>query len=476
MILSIDIGTSNLKAALINESGGIAGIAHAQTPEASIDGYPCYNPGQLVSSLEGLVESFSVDLLARVSLIVFTGMAEAGLIADRFTLEPLSPIRPWFDRAALPLYERTRSDSRFSNRQSITGLPDSGKYGIYKLLTLLESGSYDTSHVMWIGVVAFIASRLTGQPREDISIASRTACVDIVNRRWDEGFIESLGLSKDNFPQLISQGGVAGELLNDWHGIHRGIPVCLGGHDHVCAALGCGALGDGRLFISTGTAQVLLSTSKSIETCSGLSYGPAPEKGNYTVLGSIQSAGGSVNMFRKLLYQNSGFDEMINEAGQACYPPGLLYYPYLAGSGAPHINPSARASLLGLSDDTKRSDIILGVYAGISLETRFLWDSAGAPDINLISCMGGLTRHSRYMQTLSDVLNVSIAVPCISEGTLYGAAAIAMRENSMSILPCPKPDRIYEPDKSCTAHWNKVYHDEYLTIMKALYGGNTNGI
>lgn len=476
MILSIDIGTTNLKAALINEAGTIADIARAATPMINENGFPCYSASQLEKTLDELVTRLDAKHLSRVRMIVFTGMAEAGLIVDGSTLLPLSSVRPWFDKAALPLYERTKSDARFKNRQKITGLPDSGKYGIYKFLSLLNSGIYDKSKILWMGVVAYMASRITGNAREDISIAARTACVDITARCWDEDFISALGLRLSNFPEIVTQGAKAGSLSYTWHSIPKGVPVCLGGHDHVCAAYSCGALSDGDLFISAGTAQVLMGTSKQYKIGNGLSYGPAPRSDLFTVLGSIQSAGGSVNLFKKLLYGNEPFDILLMEAESAVYPPEMIYYPYLSGSGAPHINSTARASLSGLSDSVTRGDIMIAVYGGIALETRYLMEALGQHG-GAIFCMGGLTKHSKYMHALADILGCRIAVPTINEGTLYGAAALALDVNDMQGLPALAKQTEYFPDTAYTARWNELYTKEYVPQMKAIYGeDNTYGI
>jgi len=380
-------------------------------------------------------------------------------------LKPLSNIWPWFDRRALPVYEATRGDERFAGRPSVTGLPDSYKYGIYKFLTLLGSGSYEVSSVCWIGLVAYTASLLTGECAEDISIAARTGCLALRTGSWDEAFIRSLGLTVENFPRLIRQGGTAGILRHSLCGLPKGIPVCIGGHDHVCAAYAAGALQSRGTFISTGTAQVVLGTTDDPSTSSGLSYGPSPVGQPYTVLGSIQSAGGSINFWRKQLFPDQGYTQLLEEVATAPVPSGLLYYPYLAGSGAPHLDPTASGVLIGLRDHTNRGQIIAAVYEGIAMETRFLIDTMRPDPSSALYCLGGLTRHPRYMQTLADVLGRTVRVPDLDEGTLYGAAILCSDHLGRAPLPTLTPSAVYQPDSRSITAWNDLYMKRYLPLM-----------
>ena len=464
MILAIDLGTTNWKAALITHEGRIAQLVRIPTPVMQEDGCPCYEAAAVGDHLAGLLQQCPPGDRSRIDLIALTGMAEAGLIVDRDTLSPLSNVWPWFDRRALPVYEETRADPRFAGRHERTGLPDSYKYGIYKLLTLLGTGRYDKSRVKWMGLVAYAASLFTGQCCEDVSIAARTDCVDLRRGCWDEPFLQSIGLDSGMFPALIPQGGLAGTLREDLYGIRAGTPVCIGGHDHVCASYASGALQQGGVFLSTGTAQVVLGPAHAPETASGLSYGPSPCFAPYTCLGSIQSAGGSVNFWKERLYPGEDFATLLREVQAAPVPSGLLYHPYLAGSGAPHLDPNACGTLIGLRDTTSRAGIIAAVYEGIAMETRYLVETMGA-QTGMLYCMGGLTRHTRYMQTLADVLSMTVCVPDMDEGTLYGAARLALDRLGRSALPPLAAARSHAPDTDAHARWNSIFRQLYLPMM-----------
>ena len=465
MILAIDLGTTSWKAALFHRDGQLCHLSRIPTPVIQEEGEPCYDSGAVLAHLTLLLEQLPEDGRAHVSLVALTGMAEAGLLVDRDSLRPLSNIWPWFDRRAVPTFRRLREDVRFRDRHGVTGLPDSYKYGIYKLLTLLERGTYDRDRILWMGLCAYACSLLCQSRTEDVSMAARTACVDIRSGRWDSGFLASLGLSEACFPELIAQGAIAGYLTRPICGLRAGTPVCLSGHDHVCAAYAAGALQAHGIFLSTGTAQVVLTASRDIRPGTGLSFGPCPTEAPYTCLGSIQSAGGSINYWKRLLFPGEDFAALLREAEEAPSPSGLLYYPYLAGSGAPHLNPAASGTLMGLRDSTSRGAIIAGVYEGLAMETRYLTETMGvAPDARLY-CMGGLTRHPRYLRTLSDVLGMTVAVPSLDEGTLYGAARLASARAGLTELPALQADTVLTPNAAAHKTWTDFYRRRYLPMM-----------
>lgn len=464
MILAIDLGTTSWKAALISPDGGIVQVSRIPTPVIREDGFPCYSARDLSSHLHELTAQLSD--LAGVSLTAITGMAEAGLVTDRRTGEPLSPIRPWFDRQALPVYEETRRDARFAGRPEITGLPDSYKYGLYKLLSFLRNSGAAPDTVAWMSLQAYAAFLLTGRRAEEPSIAARTGCFDLRSRRWDTAFLHALGLDAGLFAPLIRQGAAVGPARPDNPcGLPAGTPVCLAGHDHICAAWGVGALQRSQPFISTGTAQVVLSAAAAADPSSGLSYGPSPAGQTYACIGSIQSAGGSVNFWKDRLYRGEDHAVLIQEAAQAPYPSGLLYFPYLSGSGAPHLDNAASGMMAGLRDGTSRAEMIAAVYEGIALETRYLAEAMGLSPGLTVACTGGLTLHSRYMQTLADVLGCGVTVPAVQEATLYGAARLAAQTAGMAVLPDPQPLETYAPEMRMHELWSNIYRHRYLPMM-----------
>ena len=458
MILSLDLGTTNWKAALIAPDGRVTAQAALPTPVTAEDGFPCYDPAAMPAHLSALLDQLPRAEIARVAL---TGMAEAGVMLRR-DFAPLSMIWPWFDRRALPLFERVKDAPPFAGREAVTGLPAGFKYGVYKYLTLLETAALPAEDTCWCGLVAYAALLLTGEYAEDATLAARTCCLDIRTGAWDEAFLAPLGLTEASFPRVTRSGECVGVTLPSRFGLPAGIPVHIGGHDHVCAAHAVGALETGGCFLSTGTAQVMLCTAPAIDASTGLSFGPSPAGEKYTCLGSIQSAGGSINYWKKLLYPDGDYALLMAEAAAAS-PSRLIWFPYLAGRGAPQLDPHARGGLIGLADDTARGEIIAAVYEGVAMETRAVLTRMGFSAGQTIACLGGLTRHSAYMQTLADVTGAEVVVPAVDEGTLYGAARLADPS-----LPPLTPATRYAPDPRRHAFFTRRYETRYLPLTRLM--------
>lgn len=471
MILAVDLGTTHWKAAVFDPDTGLRHLARIPTPTVEENGWPCYDPRRLLERLRELTDGIPSQVRGGIRAVALSGMAEAGLLVDAKSAEPLTMVWPWFDRRALPVYERLRAQALFADRGGVTGLPNAFKYGIYKLLAMREAGCA-LEGARWLGLVEYAAFLLTGRMAAEPTLAARTYALDINRRAWDLAFLDALGLPQTLFPALTETGAPMGSLKEGALNLAPGLPVCLCGHDHVCAAHAAATLETGDVFLSMGTAQVILVTRDRFlpqDAASGLSFGPSPVGKPYTCLGSIQSAGGSVNYFKELLYPGQPFETMMEDAARAPAPTGLMYLPYLAGSGAPHLNAGARGGLMGLSPQTRRGEIAAAVYEGIALETRLVLERMGGEAAGFCA-MGGLTRHPRLMQILADVTGLAARTPDMDEGTLYGAARLAAQKALGETLLPLADGRVFRPDEERHRAYTNLYQERYLPFSAFVAG------
>lgn len=466
LILALDLGSTNWKAALFHQDGRLAALSHRPTPTVPEDGSPCFDPHALPDTLAALLSE--LPGLDTVQAIALTGMAESGGFVELQTGRPLTAIRPWYDQRSIPIFDRLKDTPLFAARPAITGLPLSFKYGIFKLLAMKEQLTVPLDQVCFLGVVEQAALLLTGAMATDETLAARTLAYDIAARRWDASFLQALHLPLSVFPQVIPSGTPVGMTRGGVLGLRAGIPVCIGGHDHICAAYGADLLQGGGVLLSMGTAQVMLCGRHHFspdDAQTGLSFGPSPVENAYTCLGSIQSAGASINYWKSLLFPGCDYDVMMAEASAAPWPTGLTYLPYLAGSGAPHLEPHAVGALTGLRSDTARGTILAAVYEGLAMESRFVLAAMGKHD--RLVCTGGLTRHRRLMQTLSDVTGAQVCLPALDEGTLYGAARMASGpQTGTARLPAMRLSETFSPNAERQAAYEQLYNGQYLPLMR----------
>ena len=455
-VLSLDLGTTNWKAGLYEPGRPPLIRSCAVVTTQDEKGYPVYLPEELWRSVCGLVAGFPPEALARVAYVGVSGMAEAGLLLDRATGRAMTPIVPWSDPRGLP--HMACVPDRFAQ----TGLPKHSKYSLFKLLALAEEN--DISGAWWLGVPEYVAWRITGVRQTDPTLAARTYAYHVTEGCWDSALLCSLGLSEDIFPPVAPTGAGMGEA-RALPGVPARASVSVCGHDHLAAAYALDALGEGELFLSAGTAQVLLGLLPEgplgeQQRRSGLSFGPSPAGKGWVCLGSIQSAGGSINSWRTWLgLSQDEWWKLAQDASREASP--LMYLPYLAGSGAPHLNPRACGALLGLRQEHTREDIVRGVLQGVCRESRWVMEKLGWKDRRVIAA-GGLSRQPAYMQALCNTLGMPIHCPACAEATLEGAAMLACGAR----WAVDAAETVYEPLRRGT-EWDEQ-HRRYVRWAERL--------
>lgn len=423
-VLALDIGTTNWKAGVFRSSEAPLLRSTPTKIRTDAQNLPVYDPEELWQAVCELINGFPAEVLRRVTQIGVTGMAEAGLLLDRRTMQPLCPILPWSDRRGVPHLGAV--DDRFLQ----TGLPKHSKYSLFKVLALAQDHSL--ADTLWLGVPEYVVYRLTGVQQTDPTLAARTYAYHVPNGQWDTDCLDALGLPHDLFPPVQPTGAAAG-VVTGLNGLADGVTAAVCGHDHLAAAHALNALNADSVFVSAGTAQVMLgflpnAALTETEHLSGLSYGPSPTgEPGWVCLGSIQSAGGSVNHWRTWLgLSHEDWWRLAAHPASASHTE-LLYLPYLAGSGAPHLDPLASGALLGLRQEHSQAHVVRGITEGIAFETRWILERMGLSGRSLTAA-GGLSRREPYMQTLANALGQPVNCPACEEATLEGAAMLACGE------------------------------------------------
>lgn len=246
VLLGIDIGTTHIKAG----SFGLDGTARrlASRPNRTRDdgaGGSVFDPEELWGAVvEVIAEALSAAAPFAAGDVLAVGvasMAETGLLIDRRSLEPRTPLIPWFDARAAGYVSALHGDDPHSRRQGFlrSGLWASGKCSLVKLLWLLDRRPGIARGAVWLSAADYVVFKLTGALATDYSLAGRTYAFDIARKEWDGPWLERFGLDVENFPQARPGGtpaGVVSRAAAERCGLRAGTPVAVCGHDHVCAS------------------------------------------------------------------------------------------------------------------------------------------------------------------------------------------------------------------------------------------------
>lgn len=422
--LGIDIGTTNCKVGVCDADYHLVTLLSIPTPTAvdkeNVEVYSAQGfAKQMIALIKEAVEKYQPHKIA------ISSMAEAGVLIDRNTGELLSEIIPWRDMRS----ERCVSDMDKQNDEKRfydTGLHVAYKYSIYKILAMQMSPDV-LKNACFLSAASYLAYLLTGKMGIDPTLAARTYAFNIYQVSFERDFLKNKQLEETIFPPVLKNNyvGCLSDSSKQRIGADKNINVYIAGHDHVCASLAAGISKDNQeLFLSLGTTGAVLGCfeKRKLEQkdySTGFAYGLYPFENQMTWLGAIQSAGASISWGMRLTKMDFGTNEWPTA------PTGILYFPYIDGSGPPQFESKARGAFIGLAQHHTDRDLLAAINEGIAFEIRHIIECALSKKPDKVKAVGGCTQNRHLMRTLANVLNCKIAVPQCKEATLIGAAMIA---------------------------------------------------
>ncbi|WP_274365485.1 FGGY-family carbohydrate kinase [Paenibacillus thermotolerans] len=444
LLIGIDIGTTNSKVGVFTAEGEAVRTVSKPT-ETLRDrqlGYSYYDPKRMWESIRSALAEALTGLEEHdIAGVGITSMAESGLLVDRRSGKPVSPFLPWFDTCSEPQAGLMKRESDPFERFVRSGLHGSFKLGLAKLLWLKEhypeSFTAEAGEPVWLSASGWIAYCLTGSFAFDYTLAARTYAFRIDNKAWDKEWIRHFGLSASLFPEAYPSGAIVGRVRKEAEttGLKAGTPVGIAGHDHVASALAVGAVAPGVVYDSMGTAETMVGTLEPKTLTredweSGISFGLHIAERRYFWMGGQSASGGSVEWLRGVLGEQelSYADILALLEETAAQPTGMLYFPYLTGSGAPRHDSKVKASLIGLAKEHGRGDIIKAVLEGTAYQLEFIKRSAerlSGQRIERLLVVGGGTRNPHWLTVKADITGCTLELPGIPEASLLGAAMAA---------------------------------------------------
>ena len=499
-LLGIDVGTTNTKAVVFDtDTGRICAQGHAPT----ITRHPTqveseFDADELWSTVVQCLRQAITQCEHPESIraIAVASMGEAGFPLD-VQGNVLYPAIAWHDPRTTEQAQWWSETFSRERLYTITGHVLQPMFGINKLLWLRKNRPEvfrNTRH--WLSIEDFVLWKLSGCRVTDYSIASRTMMFDQETLTWSDTLFNHINVPRDIFPTPFPGGTAIGTLtkqLAEDIGLAPTTTIVTGGHDHLCAALAAGVVQPEQILDSTGTAGVVLALSKTFQASSELLRGGFASYAyvlpqTYVTMGSIHFAGGALEWLINLLYGN-GVDalteEIYTQAMQAgAQAPigsnGITILPYLLGTGTPHGQDTATATLLGLTLAHGRSELIRALIEGLGFWLRDNLETFTrlgiAPSHPDIIAVGGVTRATDLMQMKADITGCRIRVPLITETAATGAALLAgmgiqaFPSVSEAIASVQHEEKMYEPNQEASRTYRHLYEHVYVPTRRLLIG------
>jgi xylulokinase len=484
MYLGIDLGTSSVKAVIVDD--GEALIAQASAPLAVSRPQPLFSEQDPASWWSASVEAIlrlPAAARAAVRAIGLSGQMHGATLLDAADL-PLRPAILWNDgRSGAECVELEQLEPRSRN---ITGNIMMPGFTAPKLLWVSKHEPQLFGRVATVLLPKdFLRLKLTGERMSEMSDASGTGWLDVARRDWSDEMLSATGLSRANMPRLVEGTAVSGQLTSpvaEHLGMNR-VPVAGGAGDNAASAVGMGIIAAGQAFLSLGTSGVLFAVTDR--------FRPNPERAAHAFCHAIP---GRWHQMAVLLSAASALDWVAQLLGATDLPQlvesaqarGLraespYFLPYLSGERTPHNDPHARGVFFGLTHETNPADLVGAVLEGVALAfgdgLDVLLESGG--HVDEISMTGGGARLPYWGDLLAAVLNRPLTYRTGSEiGAALGAARLgrmaATGESPAAVCRLPPVVRVVTPDPRLAGmlaqrrgHFVRLYRDLRNTFQES---------
>ena len=429
MFIGIDLGTSGLRALLVDDSGNPVGSAtHDYDVSHPHPGWSEQDPAlwtkALQSAFDALQNEYS-EAFAQVKGISFSGHMHGAVTLDADGT-PLRPCILWNDTRAH--VEASELDATHGLRATTGNIVFPG-FTAPKLVWMQRNEPDLFGKVSTVMLPKdYLVFWLTGQRVTDMSDAAGTAWLDVSLRTWSTAALSASGMRPDQMPTLLEGTGIVGEVLPD-RGLPQGVNVVAGGADNAVAACGVGALAEGQAFVSLGTSGVLLAGR---DRCA-----PAPDAavhtfchavpGRWYQMGVTLAATDSMNWLSRVTGQSPA--DLSKAAGDLQAPSELRFYPYLSGERTPHNDSSIRGGFTGIDVSHDAGDMARAVMEGVAFSLRDSLEALRSTGLSLTSALaiGGGTRSDLWTQILATALDLPLQRPAQGDfGAALGAARLAI--------------------------------------------------
>lgn len=482
--LGIDLGTSAMKMVLIDAAKRILGQITEEYEAMQQEGGICeIDPEIWYAAMErGLCRILEGQDAASIRGIGVTGQMHTLVVLGEDG-RAVRPAMMWNDTRTKDLLPELREmiggfeEGEYLSRTISTGSPAANLYW----MKVYEPENLKRTRKFLIGP-DYLVHRLTGNYVTDFCEASTSCLYRICQKQWSEEMRLLIGLDASVYPQIRPSAASAGRILPEIcrkFGLSENTEVIAGTGDNPATAISTGCLGLGYPVISLGTSGVFMMPIEKPESQTKgkkILFSFDGRRYSYLVQGVVQSNGNTFDWWNRSIMEMRGFQAHtmaldVNKAAEK----RLLFYPHLGGDKTIYADPELRGAFLGLGLDTTQEDLFYAVVEGLCFGFRELAEKMCFPlqQYGSVKVVGGGSRSLVWMQTLANVLNVSVEKMEGMIGPAFGIALLAAyRGGSISSLEQLSEGNVniesrFAPNMQAAAFCEQKYR-EYLRVRAGL--------
>jgi len=418
MYLGLDLGTSSVKAMLMDGDQKIIGSGHAAMDVTRPHpGWSEQDPAQWIRATEEAIAALKAahpKELAQVRGIGLSGHMHGATLLDA-SGGVLRPCILWNDTRSFKEAAELDANPIF---RDLTGNIVFPGFTAPKLVWVKNHEPELFAKVAKVLLPKdYLRFWLTGDYISEMSDSAGTSWLDVGKRAWSDALLSATGMTRAQMPDLVEGTEVGGILKPDlakaW-GLGEGVVIAGGAGDNAASACGMGTVSEGAAFVSLGTSGVLFAANGS--------YLPNPASAVHAFchalpntwhqMGVILSATDSLNWLSELTEKSAG--DLTQELGDTLKAPGsVIFLPYLSGERTPHNDAAIRGVFIGIGHESNRVAMTQAVLEGVAFAIRDSLEalkSAGT-SLSRVTAIGGGSRSRYWLKAIATVLNLPVDLP-----------------------------------------------------------------
>ena len=442
-IMAIDQGTTSTRAILFNKKGEVVHTAQKEFTQFFPEpGWVEHDANEIWVSVQAVIATVLIESDTRpeqIDSIGITNQRETTVIWDKKTGLPIYHALVWQSRQTSDIADQLIADGHEEMISKKTGLRVDAYFSGTKIKWLLDNvegarGKAEKGELLFGTIDTWLIWKLTGGEVHvtDYTNASRTMIYNIHELKWDQELLTLLDIPENILPEVRPSSEIYGQTVS-YHMFGQEIPIAGVAGDQQAALFGQNCFEAGSIkntygtgcFILMNTGDTPIHSEHGLVTTIAASIG---DKVQYALEGSVFVAGSAVQWLRDGLRMFEKASETEEYAVKAESSDGVYVVPAFVGLGAPHWDSDARGAIFGLTRGTDKETLIRATLEAIAYQTKDVMETmhqdSGMP-ITSMRVDGGAANNNFLMQFQSDLLNLNIKRPKVSETTALGAAYLA---------------------------------------------------
>jgi glycerol kinase len=438
-ILSIDQGTTGSTCLVVGQDGTVLGRSYSEfTQYFPRPGWVEHDAAEIWEVTRRVAAEALSAADADVRGIGITNQRETVVLWDRETLEPVHRAIVWQDRRTTDVCRRLEEEGHGPEVRRRTGLVLDPYFSGTKVAWLLEEHPElrvraEAGELAMGTIDSWLIARLTEGAAHvtDPTNASRTLLFDLESASWDPWLLDLLGVPAALLPEVRPSSGDFGHARGSALGVEVPIAGVAGDQQAALFGQGCWSSGLAKNTYGTGAFLLLHTGSEPVRSEHGLlstaACGPRGELA-YALEGSVFIAGAAIQWLRDGLgvIESAAESEAIARGIED--NAGVFFVPAFVGLGAPHWEPEARGTIVGLTRGSGREHLVRAALEAMAYGTtevlRAMEADSGVRTEEL-RVDGGAALNDWLMQFQADVAGVPVRRPAMVETTALGAAGLA---------------------------------------------------